>query len=502
MQMKLKELFKKIPGCQIKNSFDPVITGITSNSKLVMPGNLFIAKKGKTHDGDKYICEAVSQGAAAVVTDLFNPLLKQPVQIVHANPGQIEAEIAAKFYHHPSDSLLTIGVTGTNGKTTTTILIKSLLDLIDGETGLIGTIEYCIGAQRLPASHTTPDPATNQRLLREMVNHGCLSVVMEVSSHALAQKRVAFIDYDIAIFTQLTSEHLDYHQTMENYFEAKRELFSQLSAAGSKKKREKWAIINQDCSWSEKIVKDCKAKIFTYAIEQTADLKAFNLQLSDTGTAFDLLYQNEQINCQTPFVGRFNIYNTLAAMAALLTQGHPLKLIVNEIKKINLIKGRLEKVKNALDLKIYVDYAHTEDALKNVLATLSEVKKGKIITVFGCGGDRDPFKRVKMGEISQIYSDITFITSDNPRSEDPYQICQEVAKGFSGQQTFIIEPDRYQAIKQAILQAKEEDMIIIAGKGHETYQLFNKKRIEFDDSLVAQEICLEIATAKRSLCDA
>lgn len=500
MQMKLKKLLKNISNCVVKGSQELMITGISSNSKSIIPGNLFIAKKGQTHDGEKYIFEAIEGGAAAVLTDLYNPSLKQITQILNSKPEEVEAQIAAEFYQHPSNALLTIGITGTNGKTTSSIIIKYLLDSLYGVAGLIGTIEYFIGSQRLQATRTTPDVTTNQRLLREMVNHECRSVVMEVSSHALMQGRVDYINYDIAVFTQLTAEHLDYHGTMQSYCEAKNRLFRNLNQLPTKKNRQKWAVINQDCNWSSEILEGCTANVLTYGVNKSADLIATHLRLDDQGTFAEVSYLEESVTCYWPLIGRFNVYNCLAAIGVLLTQGFTLKNISEKLKTLPFIQGRIQKVKNALDLKIYVDYAHTEDALKNVLMTLNEVKKGKLIAVFGCGGDRDKFKRPKMAKVSEEYSDLAIVTSDNPRSEDPITICREVIKGFTNNNIFMVELDRYEAIKKAILQASPEDLILIAGKGHETYQIFAKQTIEFDDSQVAQEICLEIAQAQGKLC--
>jgi len=499
-KMKLKKLLKNIANCTTKGSLEIVITGVSANSKTISPGNLFIAKKGQTYDGTKYVSEAIERGCQVILTDLYNPSLKHVTQILHPNPAEIEAYVAAEFYKNPSDELLAVGITGTNGKTTTSLIIKYLLDNFYGLTGLIGSIEYHIGSQLLQATRTTPDVTTNQRLLREMLNHDCQAVVMEVTSHALMQGRVDQIDYDVAVFTQLTADHLDYHGTMQAYCEAKNRLFLHLNNKKSKKARAKWAVVNQDCEWTPKILQHCSAKVLTYGINNSADLKATNIRLNDQETIADFTYLQETVTCSWPLIGRFNIYNCLAAVGVLLTQGFSLQDIAQKLSNLPSTKGRLQQVDNALNLKIYVDFAHTEDALKNVLKTLTEVKKGKLITVFGCGGDRDKSKRPKMAKVCEEYSDYSIVTSDNPRSENPEIICREMMDGFSNNNNFMIELDRYEAIRLAIQQASSNDLILIAGKGHETHQIFAHHTIEFDDCQVATEICVEIAQAKGKLC--
>lgn len=497
--MKLKKILKNISDYSIEGFQDVTITGITANSKQVTAGNLFIAKKGLTFDGAKYIAEAIEAGAVAILTDHYHPQWKQIPQIIHSTPELIEVHIAAEYYQYPADQLFAVGITGTNGKTTTSLIIKHLLESFFGPSGLIGTIEYLIGAKRLPAVRTTPDVITNQHLLRSMVDQGCHSVVMEVTSHALMQGRVDRIGFDVTVFTQLTWDHLDYHGTMEEYCKAKSRLFQNQKA--TKNQSVTWAVINKDCQWSQNIFDSCVASSLTYGIEQVADLQAIDIQLKDNGTLAKLMYKNEVIEVFWPLIGRFNVYNCLAAIGVLLTQDFTLKQITEKMSYLTAAQGRLELVKNALGLKIYVDYAHTDDALKNVLLTLNEVKQGKIITVFGCGGDRDKAKRSQMARISEKYSDFSIVTSDNPRSEDPDTICQEIIKGFTNTEIFTIQTDRYMAIKEAIMQASANDLILIAGKGHEKYQIFAHQTIEFDDYQVAVEICSEIAQSKRKLCE-
>jgi UDP-N-acetylmuramoyl-L-alanyl-D-glutamate--2,6-diaminopimelate ligase len=496
--VKLKHLLKKIQSSlilEVRGSKEINITGICSHSKQLIPGDLFIAKKGRRDSGSNYISDAVKSGASAIVTDIFDPTL-DVTQIIYKDPKAIEAALADHFYNSPSNELLMIGITGTNGKTTTSFIIKTLLDHLNGPCGLIGTIEYIIGHHRYEATHTTPDVLVNQKMLREMVRQGCRSAVMEVSSHALDQGRVDCIDYDIAIFTNLTTDHLDYHHSMEIYCEAKSRLFSGLGKEMSKKKYPKVAIVNTDSPWALKIIHGCTQSVISYGIDQPADLMASAIQLGAHGIELIVSYKGESIPCFWPIVGRFNVYNGLAAIAAALSQNFPLPTIINKMGDILPIKGRLQPVQNPLGYQIFVDFAHSDDSLLNVLQSLKELVKGKIITVFGCGGDRDVTKRPKMAEASERYSDLSIVTSDNPRSEDPESICRDIIRGFKSGQSYIVELDRRLAIKKAIELATQDDIILIAGKGHETYQIFAHQTIQFDDSEVAAALCSEITQGK------
>ncbi len=492
MTIKLKKLLKDISFQQIKGSKEIDITGVCANSQLVAPGNLFIARKGKSVDGALYIPQAVAAGASAVITDLYDPLLNKNVtQILHPDPGAIEGLIAATYHEFPSDELFMVGITGTNGKTTTAFLVKYLLDNLDGLCGLIGTIEYIIGTHRYRATRTTPDVSSTQKMLREMVLQKCRHAVMEVTSHALDQHRVDYVDFDTAIFTNLTLDHLDYHQTMENYFLAKQKLFQHLNSAKIKPNSSyaKTSIINLDTPWSERLLGNCTGNTLTYGMQPGADLFVSNVKLRSNGSEISVRYRKSTKTYQFPLAGRFNVYNCLAAMAVALTRGFTLNDIAEVLQKMPPINGRLEFVPNALGLKIYVDFAHTDDALLNVLECLNEFKTGRLICVFGCGGNRDASKRPKMAQIAESHADIVIITSDNPRDEHPLSIAAQVAAGFKNPHQHIQELDRYRAIEIAIDMATAEDTILIAGKGHETHQIFGYKTISFDDRLVATEIC-------------
>ncbi len=491
--MKIKKLFKEIPNIQIKGSKDIEINGICSNSKLVAPGNLFIARKGLNDDGSRYIPEALSGGAVAVLSDIYDPSLKEVTQVIHPNVAVVEGLLASYYYQFPSEELFMVGITGTNGKTTTSFIVRHLLNELDAITGLIGTIEYIIGKQRYQATRTTPDVLSNHKMLREMVLHGCHSAVMEVTSHALEQGRVDNIDFDVAIFSNLTLDHLDYHGTMEQYCKAKNKLFKSLQNVPTKKVTwKKTAVINVDSPWHSKISEGCTAQILTYGIEHSADIRAIDIELSSLGTNFKLQYQDKTYPCQIPLVGRFNVYNTLAALAAVLCKGIPLEKALAKLKTIPPVNGRLQPVANPLNLKIYVDFAHSDDALANVLQCLNELKKGRIITVFGCGGNRDHGKRPKMAQVSESLSDISIVTSDNPRTEVPEKIIEDIVKGFEGKKYFV-EVDRKVAIEKAVALATPDDIVLIAGKGHETYQIFAHKTVEFDDAKVALQVCEELS---------
>jgi len=490
--MKIKKLLKDIPIKEIKGPKEIEISGICCNSKLVSPGNLFVAKKGRSEDGMHYIPEAISAGAIAILTDIYDPSLKNITQIIHPDVPLIEGLLALNYYQQASDELYIVGITGTNGKTTTSFLIKHLLDQLHIPSGLIGTIEYIIGQHRYQATRTTPDVLTNHKMLREMVQQGCKSAVMEVTSHAMDQGRVQNIDYDLAIFTNLSLDHLDYHHTMDNYCAAKNKLFRSLKPNNNQKKVPHFpttAVVNGDSGWTSKIMEGCKANILSYGIDNPCDLQAKEIRLSSSGTHFKLSYGGKTVSCLWPMIGRFNVYNCLAAISVGVVRGEPLDKLADMMADFPAVPGRLEGVPNALGRKIYVDFAHSDDALLNVFECLQELKTGRIIAVFGCGGDRDFTKRPKMAAVCEKFSDLSIVTSDNPRSEDPDAIIRDIVKGFKDKSRYEVEPDRRLAIQKAIDIAGDDDIILIAGKGHEAYQIFAHKTIEFDDWKIAANIC-------------
>lgn len=481
--MKLKRLLKNISSIDIRGSKEIEITGLSSNSKTVVPGNLFIAKKGLSAQGAQFIDEAIDAGASAILTDMYNPFLnKEVVQLIAKDLQGLEGKLAAEFYQNPSKDVFMVGVTGTSGKTTTTYLIRHVLETLLGPTGLIGTVECIIGKQYLPSTLTTPDVITNHKLLHEMKLCGCKAAVMEVSSHGLVQGRVCHIDFDVAVFTNLSQDHLDYHKDMQAYAEAKATLFSSLSAS-------KIAVINADSCWSSEMIKNCPATILSYGVDQEADLKACDLKLEEHSSQFNVEYKGEKYPFSAPLIGRFNVYNYLTAISVGIAKGLPFKKVLDALSSFSVVPGRLQKVSNKKGLHIFVDYSHKPDALENVLSTLSQIKKGKLICLFGCGGNRDTLKRPLMGEIAERLSDEVVITSDNPRSEDPLAIIHQIMQGIKYPANVLVEPDRRSAIEKAIGRMKKDDILLIAGKGHETYQVFSHTTVEFDDSKVAAESC-------------
>jgi UDP-N-acetylmuramoyl-L-alanyl-D-glutamate--2,6-diaminopimelate ligase len=461
--MKLKKLIASLHVSEVRGSREVEITGVCSDSRRVAPGNLFVARKGCDDDGARYIPDAIAAGAAAIATDLIDPSLKGVTQIVATDLRAVEAALAAEFYGHPSRKLFTVGVTGTNGKTSTTYILKHLLDSLGQPCGLMGTIETLIGTHRHRTALTTPDAPTLQKTLHEMVRSGCTAATLEVSSHGLHQGRLSDVEFDVGIFTNLSQDHLDYHETMEAYAAAKTELFD----------RAKTAILNRDDPYFETMRAACKNPPITYGLHDITDL-----ELSLSGTAFTL----DGVRFKLPLIGRFNVYNALAALAACRLHGLSLADLAAPLARTPQIRGRLERTGNA-----FVDYAHTPDALRQVLTTLNELKTGRLILVFGCGGDRDRDKRPKMGAVAKELADIAIVTSDNPRSEDPLTICEQVST------TLPAIVDRREAIAHALSLATPDDIVLVAGKGHETQQIFAHSRLPFDDRATLEELCVTSA---------
>ena len=489
--MKLKKLLKDIPEIVVRGSKEIEITGISTNSKAIGPGNLFLAKKGLTQDGARFIPDAVAAGASAVMTDIYNPFYPQIVQIIHPRVDLMESKLARAYFNNADHSLFLVGITGTNGKTTSSYLVKFLLDHLQNSCGLIGTIEWIVGQHVFPSTQTTPDVITNYKLFQDMAAQGCKSCVMEVSSHALHQGRVNGIEYDVAVFTNLTQDHLDYHPDMESYADAKASLFSSLVPAKSARKTQftKTAVVNADSPWHARMLKECQAQVIAYGIDAPCDLKAEEIQLSANGMQMQICYQSKRYLFESPLIGRFNVYNCLAAIGVGLAKGFAMEEILKVLSRFPKVPGRLERVPNSKQLPIFVDYAHTDDALSNVLQTLNEIKTGRLITVFGCGGNRDAGKRPKMGAVVESLSDVAIVTSDNPRQEDPDAIIRQILTGFKSPAHAVVIADREEAIRAAVTMAKPTDLILIAGKGHETYQIFSHQTINFDDRLVAEKAC-------------
>ncbi len=485
----LKELLTNIEIKESNYDGDLEIKGIAYDSRQIQPGYLFVCIEGYKTDGHKYINEAIKSGAVAIVGQRKVEAMQQASWIVVENSRRTLALTGAEFFGHPSDYLTMIGVTGTNGKTTITHLIESILKANGAKVGLIGTINNKIGDQVLPVKNTTPESLDLQKLLREMVTSKCTHVVMEVSSHALDLERVAGVEYDVAVFTNITQDHLDFHETMENYLQAKAKLFSSLGL-GARKKAEKFAIINLDDPKGKEVVRVSKGTTITYSIKEESQTKARNIDIGLRGVRFAADTSQGEINLDLNMTGMFSVYNALAAVAVGLSQNIDANLIKKALEAIKGVAGRFETVDYGQDFAVIVDYAHTPDSLENVLKTAKEVTKGKLITVFGCGGDRDKTKRPIMGEVAAKLSDYSVITSDNPRSEEPAEIIDQIEVGVKtiiGEDKYTKIIDRRKGIEYAIKAAEKGDIVLIAGKGHETYQIVGDQILDFDDKKVAEE---------------
>lgn len=481
--MTLNELTAGIPGVDLATQANPEITGITCDSREVKPGDLFFALPGTKTNGLEFAIEAVQKGAAAVLTQHELADILCPV-VVSPNPRAAMAALASRYYGDPSRTLKIAGVTGTNGKTTTTYLIKHICDQVALLCGLIGTIHYTVGDEIIPAARTTPESLEVQRLLSEMRNAGSRACAMEVSSHALKQHRADAIAFTAAVFTNLTQDHLDYHETMDAYFDAKAILFTLLKANGTKKAR---AIINSDDRFGRRLIEQFEGKlhILTYGLGANANFRASNIKIDAHGTTYRLEAKGREYLVRLPLIGMFNVYNSLAALAAANAMGVEMRAAVAALKNAPQVPGRLERVPAKRSFQVFVDYAHTDDALLNVLRTLKDLKPSRLITVFGCGGDRDRSKRPKMAAAAEEFSDYIIVTSDNPRSENPQTILADVRAGLKGKWNESIE-DREAAIRRAIEIAEPGDILLIAGKGHEDYQEFaNGERIPFNDVSIA-----------------
>ncbi len=477
------------------------VSSITDDSRSVQTGSLFVAVKGEQVDGHRFIPAAVQGGMAALVTQ--QPAKDLPIPFVQvADSRKALGFLGARFYGEPSSRIRMIGVTGTNGKTTTTYLCKALLERLGQQVGLIGTVIYQIGKEIVPASHTTPGALEVQKLLARMVAGGCATAVMEVSSHALAQERTAGCEYDVAVFSNLTQDHLDYHRTMDEYFQAKLRLFTELTGTCKPNKR---AILNVDDPAGGRIKQLCPAPVWTYAVRAKADLRSENVRLSLEKTTFTAATPAGSFTIESHLVGEHNVYNLLAAIGVALQEGATPDQIRQAVAQVGNVPGRFERVMAGQRFTVVVDYAHTEDALLRLLTAANALKKGRIITVFGCGGDRDRGKRPKMGGTAVRHSDVVILTSDNPRTEDPLSILQEVEVGVIDalRERPLVQyqkvADRREAIGVAVREARSGDMVIIAGKGHEDYQLIGTKKFHFDDREVARQAIERLKTCTSSV---
>jgi UDP-N-acetylmuramoyl-L-alanyl-D-glutamate--2,6-diaminopimelate ligase len=473
-----------------------VVTGVEYDSRRVSAGAVFVAIRGQRADGALFAQQAVVRGACAVVAETDPPAGWQGVWLRVPDAHLGLAALAAVFFGHPSDDLLVVGITGTNGKTTTSYLTAAIFDEGGVRCGRVGTVSYDVGGEEREAPRTTPEASDFQRMLREMVANGCGACAAEVSSHALVLKRADFVRFAAGIFTNLTRDHLDFHHDMASYFAAKRRLFELLPAGAT-------AALNVDDPYGRELAAVQKRRI-TYAIDEPADVNAGPFDLSLDGLRFELHTSRGAIPVQSPLPGRPNVYNILAAAAVGLALDLPQRAIQQGIARVTHVPGRFQRVSTAADdISVVVDYAHTDDALKNVLETLRPMAHGRLITLFGCGGDRDRTKRPLMGAVAARMSDLVVLTSDNPRSEDPAAIIEDVKRGIvppgdrpATHQGQVLPPirvtphlaivDRETAIERAVREAKPGDVVLVAGKGHEKTQVVGDRVLPFDDVEVAQ----------------
>jgi UDP-N-acetylmuramoyl-L-alanyl-D-glutamate--2,6-diaminopimelate ligase len=479
--MKLKDMFQGVPGSQVNGNGGTNIAGLAYSSQQVKPGFLFAAIRGEKRDGFDFIEEALQRGAAAVLSDRPRPQAWKGPWVQATDVREALALAAANFYVQPSLRLKVVGVTGTKGKTTLTYLLESILNKAGYKPGVIGTVNYRWPNMVRPAPRTTPEAPDIQRMMSEMLDQGVSHCLLEVSSHALDLKRVWGVHFDIAVFTNLSAEHLDYHASMEDYFEAKKRLFF-LNA------KKRTAVVNLDDPWGKRLMSELPLATISFGLEPAAIVRAVEYRFAETGIKAEVDFPGGQVRVCSALMGKHNLYNILAAVAAGLALNIPAPTIKEGISALKNIPGRLEKIDNALGLQVFVDYAHTDEALRSLLESIRDLKPRRILLVFGAGGDRDKGKRPRMGEVAASLADLNIITSDNPRSEDPLAILADIEKGFAakGAKNYRIVPDRREAITQTLAAARKGDYVLIAGKGHEDYQIFKDRTIHFDDAEVVR----------------
>lgn len=486
--MMLSELIK---GLEIKTEDlrDINVSGISYDSRNVRQEDIFVAIRGFKDNGGNYIKEAIRKGAVAVLSE-EELEIEGIVNLRCIDVRKGLALISDRFFGHPSSKLKVIGVTGTNGKTTTTYLLRSIFSTAGKKTGLIGTINYLIDENCIPASNTTPESRDLQEMLSKMVDKNIDIVVMEVSSHAVVLSRIEGIEYQAGVFTNFSQDHLDFHGDMETYFSAKRRFFENLSQQIKKP----WVVFNIDDSRGEEIKRasgDCPS--ISYGIS-TGDIYTSNIVLHQNGISFYIHWKTEKIPIEVKLPGRHNVYNALSAFATAFIQDISPDVIRDGLMRVQSVDGRFEKIEAGQPFSVIIDYAHTPEALERLLLTTKEIITGKLILIFGCGGDRDKKKRPIMGAIGSKLADHTILTSDNPRTEEPEAILSEIEKGIIPDRSYEVIEDRREAIRKGCLIAKSGDCVLIAGKGHENYQILGTKRIPFDDREIALEILRELAT--------
>jgi len=498
----LSQLLESIEVLQTSGEAPAEVASVCYDSKRCEKGALFVAIPGHSRDGHEYIADAMARGAVFIVhqKDFLPPPGVKALRVADAR--RVLGILGRNFYGHPSAGLCLVGVMGTNGKTTVTYLLESIFRAAGYRTGVLGTVNYRYGEKVWPAPHTTPESLEFQKILREMADHGATHVIAEVSSHAAALHRVDDCAFDVGIFTNLSQDHLDFHLTMEEYFQAKLRFFREVMPRGGKKRAPRM-VINGDDPWGRRILKEAGMPGLAFGLAADSDVRGEILSLRLDGTEALIHSAGGALALSSPLVGRFNLYNIMAAAAAALSLGVPEGFIRSGIAALTSVPGRLQRVSSPSEPAVFVDYAHTPDALLRVLQHLAEFRLGKIITLFGCGGDRDRGKRPLMGDIAVAYSDVTIITSDNPRGEDPLAIMAEVEGGIKPgtasrfapekifaagrEKCYTLVPDRRAAIELAVLLANPGDTVLIAGKGHEDYQIVGQERFPFDDRQMARE---------------
>ncbi len=506
------ELRRLLEGVEIKKiSGDPYIEveGVAYHSLQVKKGFLFVAVRGMEADGHKFVGEAIQRGAEAVLLEKEEGGLEVSGKTLILVPSSRRAlaKISSNFYGNPSSRVRLIGITGTNGKTTTTYLLESIFKSAGCSVGVIGTINYRFGRKEMSSSNTTPESLDLQRILWEMVKEGVTHVIMEVSSHGLDLGRVSGCEFDGVVFTNLTAEHLDYHKTLSHYFGTKRKLFSEFLVKSHKSK--KFAVTNHDDPKGEEIVRGVDLPVFRYGLHPSCDISADRVGSTFDGLSCRIQTPKGDLSARSTLMGEFNVHNILASVATGIAMDLPLETIKKGIESLGGVLGRFEKIENRRGIHVIVDYAHTHDALERVLLGIKNIMRsstqdhGKIITVFGCGGDRDREKRPLMGKMAATYSDLSILTSDNPRTEDPLAIMDEVEVGlrsfplgewnrdemgaWRSKKGYLKVPDRREAIRMAIRLARPFDTVLIAGKGHEDYQIIGKRKFPFDDHVEAKK---------------
>jgi len=488
--MRLSDVVSDVTGVELRGSGAVEIAAVEHDSRRVTPGSLFVCIRGFRHDGHAFIGDAAARGAAAVVVEQDPASLPIPagVAVVRVPSGRAAlAVMAARFFGHPSRELRLVAVTGTNGKTTTAYLVERILSAAGRLTGLLGTIAYRCGTVGFPGERTTPESSDLQRLFRQMRELGAWGAAMEVSSHALALHRVDGCEFDVGIFTNLTQDHLDFHGTMEAYAEAKAALFRGIGR-DRVKPGEAAAVVNADDPWSDAMVRDTRARVLTFGLDSAAAIRPRSMALDLAGIRAQVATPMGDLEVMSSLVGRHNLSNILGAVGACLHLGLDPAAVADGIARLKAVPGRFEKVEAGQPFGVVVDYAHTPDALERVLQFAREYAAGRVIAVFGCGGDRDRGKRPLMGALAVRLADLAILTSDNPRSEDPAAILREIEAGAAtAGGSYRTIPDRRDAIAAAMREARPTDLVVIAGKGHETYQVLHDRTIPFDDRVVAAE---------------